>query len=114
MNAARFFKCLSDETRLRCLMLLQTRKAVCVCHIADALAAPQPRVSRHLAQLRACELVADHREGQWVHYRIHPGLADWQIEVLERSGKALKGQAPFCEDLTRLAKAEQGTGPRCS
>lgn len=114
MSSAKFFKCLGDETRLRCVMLLQARDALCVCDIAEALQSSQPKISRHLAQLRACALVSDHREGQWVFYRLHPDLQNWQHAVLENSLSALATKMPFQEDLRRLESAEcRQTGARC-
>lgn len=62
-----FFKCLSDATRLKCLLLLQLRKELCVCDLMSALQQSQPKVSRHLADLRACSLVLDERRGKWVY-----------------------------------------------
>lgn len=114
MSASTFFKCLGDETRLRCVMLLQARGALCVCDIAEALASSQPKVSRHLAQLRACDLVSDHREGQWVFYRIHPDLAGWQRTVLTKTRAALATELPFQDDLRRLESAEcRKSATRC-
>lgn len=114
MSSSKFFKCLGDETRLRCLMLLQARDALCVCDIAEALQSSQPKISRHLAQLRACDLVSDHREGQWVFYKLHPDLANWQREVLKSSRAALAAEVPFQEDFNRLESAEcRKTSMRC-
>jgi ArsR family transcriptional regulator len=63
------FKALSDETRLRILKLLE-RGELCVCDIVAAFDTIQPRVSFHLAALKAAGLVTDRREGKWMHYRI--------------------------------------------
>jgi ArsR family transcriptional regulator, arsenate/arsenite/antimonite-responsive transcriptional repressor len=63
------FKALADRTRLRILALLGNNE-VCVCHIHDSLALPQPTVSRHLAYLRHAGLVDVRRDGVWMHYRI--------------------------------------------
>ena len=76
MNPIQFYKCLSDETRLRCLMLIENEGELCVCELTEALAESQPKVSRHLAQLRQCELLLDRKQGQWVYYRINPTLPD--------------------------------------
>ena len=108
MSVARFYKCLGDDTRLRCLLLLQARESLCVCDIVDALKLSQPKVSRHLAQLRGCNLVNDLREGQWVYYQLHPGLAPWQSTVLNDTWKALGEEKPFAEDLRRLELIEEG------
>lgn len=59
----------ADRTRLRILALL-TRGELCVCDIQAALAAPQSKVSRHLATLRRAGLVADRRRGRWKHYSL--------------------------------------------
>ena len=55
-----------------------------MCDLAEALESSQPKISRHLAQLRACDLVSDHRDGQWVYYRLHPGLPDWVRQMLSQ------------------------------
>lgn len=63
------FKCLSDETRLRILKLLENGE-LCVCDIFSALNLSQPKVSFHLAVLREAGLIRDRKEGRWIHYRI--------------------------------------------
>jgi len=90
MNPIQFYKCLADETRLRCLMLIETEGELCVCELTEALDESQPKVSRHLAQLRQCELLIDRKQGQWVYYSINPGLPDWAISVLRETNEANK------------------------
>jgi ArsR family transcriptional regulator, arsenate/arsenite/antimonite-responsive transcriptional repressor len=63
------FKALGDATRLRIIGLLLNGE-VCVCHIHESLRISQPKVSRHLAYLRAAGLVETRREGLWIHYRL--------------------------------------------
>lgn len=65
-----FFKSLSDETRLRILVLLFT-KELCVCELCELLNESQPKVSRHLAKLRDIGLVIDKRKGQWIFYYLN-------------------------------------------
>jgi ArsR family transcriptional regulator, arsenate/arsenite/antimonite-responsive transcriptional repressor len=77
-----FFKCLSDDTRLKALLLISLKGELCVCDLHQALQLSQPKVSRHLAELRKCDLVSDERRGKWVYYRIHPTLPSWAVEVL--------------------------------
>src|SRR6187401_2047033 len=67
------FKALADKTRLRILGLLGNNE-VCVCHIHDTLALPQPTVSRHLAYLRRSGLVDTRRDGVWMHYQVARSL----------------------------------------
>jgi ArsR family transcriptional regulator, arsenate/arsenite/antimonite-responsive transcriptional repressor len=63
------FKALSDETRLRILKLLEQGE-LCVCDIVAAFDTIQPKISFHLASLKAAGLVKDRKEGKWMHYRI--------------------------------------------
>ena len=79
---ARVFKALSDETRLRLVMLLAEQGpdgALCVGALAKRLGVTQSAVSQHLAVLRAAGLVIDERRGYFVHYRVNRHrLAEWQ------------------------------------
>lgn len=91
MPPAQFFKCLSDETRLRCLLLIQREGELCVCELTAALQEVQPKISRHLAQLKKCTLLLDRRQGQWVFYRINPNLPDWALQVITQTHDANTG-----------------------
>ncbi len=52
--------------------------------LSQALDIAQPRVSQHLAQLRAHHLVQIRREGRRVHYRLaNPRVAIWLVEGLD-------------------------------
>ncbi|CZF81224.1 HTH-type transcriptional repressor AseR [Grimontia celer] len=82
ISPVNFYKCLADETRLKTLMLLQQEGELCVCELMEALEESQPKVSRHLAQLRKCQLLTDRRQGQWVFYSISSALPTWAKEVL--------------------------------
>jgi ArsR family transcriptional regulator len=65
----RLFAALADRTRLRLLNLMDGRE-VCVCYFVEILSQSQPKISRHLAYLRAGGVVAARRDGKWMHYRI--------------------------------------------
>jgi DNA-binding transcriptional ArsR family regulator len=69
---ARFFRVLSDPTRVRLLhLLLEAPEAGrTVGDLVEALGAPQGRISTHLGCLRWCGLVQPYREGKYVYYRI--------------------------------------------
>lgn len=67
-------KALADETRLRLTRLLW-REELNVQELCEILDLAQPRVSRHLATLRAAGIVRDQREGTRVYYRV-AGLED--------------------------------------
>jgi ArsR family transcriptional regulator len=88
MSPVQFYKCLADETRLRCLLLIQQEGELCVCELTEALQEIQPKVSRHLAQLRKCGLLSDRRQGQWIFYQLNPILPEWATQVLSLSAEA--------------------------
>ncbi|WP_156489072.1 metalloregulator ArsR/SmtB family transcription factor [Marinomonas gallaica] len=100
INPTQFYKCLADETRLRCLMLIQLEGELCVCELMEALQESQPKISRHLAQLRNCGLLTDRRQGQWVFYRINEALPAWSKLVLHVT--AAENLEHCAADLARL------------
>jgi ArsR family transcriptional regulator len=102
MSPAQFFKCLSDETRLRCVALLQKQGRLCVCELTAALDLSQPKISRHLALLRQCGLLLDSREGQWIYYQINPQLPDWAFPILANALAAVEVTGALQNDLERL------------
>ncbi|UYP29203.1 metalloregulator ArsR/SmtB family transcription factor [Pseudomonas sp. Z8(2022)] len=76
------FKSLADETRARAVLLIAEQGELCVCELVCALDDSQPKISRHLAQLRTSGLLQDRRQGQWVYYRLAPDLPQWARDVL--------------------------------
>lgn len=90
MTPALFFKCLSEEIRLNMTLLIHSESELCVCELVDTLEESQPKVSRHLAQLRTCNLLSDRRQDQWVFYALHPDLPDWALQILEQTAGAHK------------------------
>ena len=85
-----FFKCLSDETRLMATLLIFNEGELCVCELMEAMNDSQPKVSRHLAQLRGCDLLVDRRQGQWVYYSMNKSLPEWTTEILESASEGHK------------------------
>ncbi|MCF2948385.1 metalloregulator ArsR/SmtB family transcription factor [Paraglaciecola aquimarina] len=82
MSPVTFYKCLSEDTRLQCLLLITLKKELCVCDLTAALQLSQPKVSRHLAELRKCGLLQDERRGKWVYYALAADLPQWALDVL--------------------------------
>lgn len=108
------FQALSDPTRLRVLMLLTNEKELCVCELTDALDLSQPMISRHLAQLRASELVSDRRAGQWVYYRLHPGLPKWARSVLAKTLAGIARGKPHRSDIQAVRRMRAKSSSRCA
>ncbi|MBO9490912.1 metalloregulator ArsR/SmtB family transcription factor [Endozoicomonas sp. G2_1] len=82
MTPLQFYKCMSEDTRLKSLLLITIKGELCVCDLTAALELSQPKVSRHLAELRKCQLLLDERRGKWVYYQLNPELPSWAREVL--------------------------------
>lgn len=99
-----FFTLLSDETRLRCLLLLQKEKELCVCEFSQILESIQPKISRHLSLLRKSGLVSDERRGQWVYYRLSERLQIWMKHVLAATLEDLKNNEPYQSDLKKMTR----------
>ena len=106
LSPAQFFKCLSDDTRLRCITLLQKEGKLCVCELTTALDLSQPKISRHLASLRQCGILQDSRKGQWVFYQINTALPDWTLLLLVNALAAVEQADSFKSDLQRLQQME--------
>jgi ArsR family transcriptional regulator len=96
------FSVLSDETRLRCLVLLQKEQELCVCEISQILGSTQPKISRHLALLRSSGLVLDKRRGQWVYYSLNPSLPDWTMNILGSTLENLFSVEPHSDDIKKI------------
>jgi len=63
------FKVLSDPTRLRIVNLLDAQ-SLCVSELQGILGVSQPILSRHLAMLRAANLVRTERQGARICYSL--------------------------------------------
>ena len=88
LTPTELFKSLADETRVRATLLIAEQGKLCVCELMCALDDSQPKISRHLAQLRSNGLLLDRRQGQWVYYRLNPELPDWVHQILQVTSKA--------------------------
>ena len=65
-----YFKLLSDETRLR-IMVLLFHNELCVCQLTGITGISQPNVSKHLAKVRDIGLVKDERKEQYTFYSLN-------------------------------------------
>ena len=101
-DSSTLFSALSNEVRLRCLIMLQLEGELCVCELTHALDLSQPMMSRHLALLRSSGLVTDRRAGQWIYYQINSELDDWVQQILQITAQENLAVEPFSTDLQLL------------
>lgn len=106
------FNLLSDQTRLRCLLLLQREGELCVCELGHVIGSLQPKISRHLALMRRSGLLLDERKSQWVYYRINPKLNPWIQQVLATTLTGLKNLEPYRSDFKKMTDLRK-TPPCC-
>jgi ArsR family transcriptional regulator len=101
------FKVLSDETRMRILVLLYHKK-LCVCQIQGILEEGQPKISKHLGKLRDMGFVKDERQEQFIYYYI-----DRDNELLNDILKSIilnsENYTALQKDLKNLAKGDEYT-----
>jgi len=62
-------KALSDENRVRALMML-SRGELCVCQLIEMLGLAPSTVSKHMSILRQARLVEARKQGKWMYYRL--------------------------------------------
>ncbi|HEY0635826.1 MAG TPA: metalloregulator ArsR/SmtB family transcription factor [Gammaproteobacteria bacterium] len=113
ISADTLFRTLADPTRLRSLVLLGLEGELCVCELTHALGESQPKISRHLAQLREHGLVADRRAGQWVYYRLDPALPAWVKQLLTVTVEALATEPAHTHDRAQLRTMPNRPTARC-
>ena len=65
-------KALSDENRVRALMMLREGE-LCVCQLIEMLGLAPSTVSKHMSILRQARLVQARKEGRWMYYRLPDG-----------------------------------------
>lgn len=102
---ADFFKALSDQTRLR-IMVLLSKKELCVCQIEAALDLPQVKVSRHLTVLRYTGLVQFRRAGQWIYYSLSRPKNWLEKNLFSTFREFLQKEKLFRKDFDSLKKCD--------
>ena len=58
-----------DSNRIKILLLLSKRE-MCVCELEAAMGLPQPTVSHHLGLLEQADLVERTKKERWVFYKV--------------------------------------------
>ena len=104
-----FFRALSEEPRLRIVMLL-TNGELCVCDLMAILEEPQSKISRHLAYLTHSGLTNSRRVGVWRHYSLKEPLDEVYKAEIEVLKKQLPHLPQLCSDKDRLSELKKEGG----
>ncbi len=106
------FKALSDETRLRLLVLLYKRE-FCVCQIEAALDISQTKASRHLAILRRTGLLKARRDGLWVYYTLNVPEDKVELDLFENLSNSLSAELTSMVDRAKKKVCAAQISPSC-
>lgn len=98
---ARLFWLLSDETRLRILLLL-VRRELCVCQLMGVLGISQPLISRNLSLLWDAGLLDERRQGKLSFYSVKKDLPAAAEQVLDALKRQLRSDPTLGRDLRSL------------
>ncbi|MGB7606220.1 MAG: metalloregulator ArsR/SmtB family transcription factor [Lutisporaceae bacterium] len=101
------FKVLSDETRIRLLVMLYHKK-LCVCELYGVLEESQPKVSKHLAKLRDMGFVKDERQEQFIYYYLNKDNKVLNT-VLQEIVANIENYPTLINDLKQLEGVEKFT-----
>ena len=105
------FKLLSDETRLRILVLLY-HQDLCVCQLGGILEVSQPKISKNLSKLRDMNLVLDERREKFVFYSLKTENAVL-VNTLKYIIEELESYPLLVIDQSRLAAKEKYLNQCC-
>ncbi len=77
-------KSLGDDTRLRMIrLMMESKQALCVCEIMDALENSHANVSRHLKILKTVGLVKEQKEGKWAYFSLADPKSPFHRNLLQ-------------------------------
>ena len=109
----KIYKILSDESRLRVLLLLQDKEC-CVCEVMQALDISQSKASRILGALYDVGFLRLRKDGLWALYSMNrDGMNAFQKDILKTTITAYEDNEQTLTDRERLKRAER-VGPRCA
>ncbi len=105
-------KALSDENRVRALMML-SRGELCVCQLIEMLGLAPSTVSRHMSILRQARLVEARKQGKWMYYRLGDGdspkevaqAIEWVSSSLAKD-KRIKADAREVQRVCKMDKEQ--------
>ncbi len=99
-------KALTDENRLRMLMLL-SKKELCVCQLMGIIGQSQPMVSRNLSILTMAGFLQERKEGKLKFYKIRKDISPFHKELIKALQKALLDDETLKQDLETLQECTE-------
>ncbi len=100
-------KAVSEEIRVRLLLLLMDREA-CVCELMAVFHMAQSKLSHHLITLRDAGLLLDEKRGKWNYYRVDTkALTQQNREILLSLSRLLVNDETIENDKRKLNRVKQ-------
>jgi ArsR family transcriptional regulator len=100
-------KAISEEIRLRIIMLLIDREA-CVCELMEVFDMAQSKLSHHLIILRNAGLLHGEKRGKWNYYRLNTSqISAKNSEIVNLLSKSLSGGKTILRDKRVLAEVRR-------
>ncbi|MEJ2695442.1 MAG: metalloregulator ArsR/SmtB family transcription factor [Candidatus Sulfobium sp.] len=96
----------TDATRLRILMLL-TKRELCVCQIMGVLGVSQPLVSRNLHLLYEAGFLRERKEGKLVYYSLDKDMGPVNRRIVRLLKALLESDRILARDLKSLGECEE-------
>ncbi len=100
------FKLLSDEKRVRLLMIL-SEEELCVCQLMGILGASQPLISHNLSLLSRDGFLDERKEGKLVYYKLKEEIDQVHEEVIRMLRELLKDNRTILNDLITLEECAE-------
>ena len=99
-------KALSEEIRIRLLLLLMEQEA-CVCELMATFDMAQSKLSHHLIALREAGFIQDDKRSKWNYYRIDERSLDpMRRSILSSLPSWVKDESLPARDREKLRKAK--------
>ena len=100
------FKLMTDEQRIRILMLLMI-KELSVCQLMGIIGASQPHISRNLSLLNKGGFLKERRDGKLRFYSIRKDLSDDRKALVDLLTAHLISDERYKEDLVTLKECTE-------
>lgn len=100
------FKMLTDEQRIRILMLLR-RKELCICQLMGIIGASQPLISRNVALLYRAGFLEERRDGKLRCYQIRKNLSNKMKAIMNLLNNITKSHDTIKNDIESLKECSE-------
>lgn len=109
-NTINITKALSDENRVRALMMLRNEE-LCLCQLIELFGLAPSTISKHMAILYQADLVDTRKDGRWNYYRLAgedaPGYVLDAIKWVKESTNGNKQVIEDAKEVKRVCKIDK-------